>query len=262
MKCPICKVEIPEGDNKCSGCGYTLNSEKKEMKEKKLFFRKKKVEAAAEESESKSKTKLKLIFALIGVLIIALIVAIIVGTVNANRGRRLAEDLSEAIGRSVAVAEKNAKVELIEESDCAAANKLMLRQGASYLYESSKEVEVDGVSYPKWLIYVIFDEKSDISKIEYYDFDVLEKNYKGEKAKAEIDTSQIVLGDKKKDIDKMLKIDPSKIEYTADTIKCCYNYYFINDDGDEEAKAFYIMYSSDEKVISVYRVDLKETLIF
>lgn len=260
MKCPNCKAKLKEGSVKCSECGYEL-AEKNEKKKSFFSFGKSKNDSApvSEETAIKSSFKLKIIIAFVILIVVAVIAAVIVSNVNANRGRRLAENLSEAIGRSIVVAEKNAKVELIEESASAAANKLLARQGASYLYESSNEVKVDGVHYPKWIIYVSFDDESDISKVEYFDFGLLEDNYKGEKTKAEIDTSQIVVDDKKKDVENLLKIEPTMIEYTADTIKCCYNYYFINDDGDEEARAFYIVYSADkERVMQVYRHELGE----
>ncbi len=265
LKCPICKAEVADSLSKCSECGYEFSEEKSKKKKFSLFsiFKKKNNDQSVQPEQPEGKKKLsfkvKAILAFIGVIIIAIIVAIIVSSINASRGVRLAEDLSEAIGRSIAHAEKTAKVELVEESAYAAADKLLSRQGALYLYESSNEVVVDGVTFPKWVIYVSLDEKSDLSMVEYYDFALLEENYKGEKTKAEIDISQIVVDDKRKDVEKLLKIEPSKIEYSAQTVKYCYNYYFINDDGDEEAKAFYIVYDRDsDRVMNTYRLELSE----
>lgn len=266
MKCPICKADIADSLAKCPECGYEFSDKKDKKKKFSLFslFKKKNTEPETEilpdnDGKKKLSFKVKAILVFIALIIVVVIVAIIINSINASRGVRLTEELSEAIGRSIAVAEKNAKIELVEESAFPAADKLLQRQGAMYLYESSNEVEVDGVSYPEWVIYVSLDEKSDVSKVEYYDFALLEENYKGEKTKAEIDISQIVVDDKRKDVEKLLKIEPSKIEYSEQTVKYCYNYYFVNDDGDQEARAFYIVYDRDnDRVMNTYRLELSE----
>lgn len=92
-----------------------------------------------------------------------------------------------------------------------------------------------------------------IETVTYYDFKVLNKNWKGQKTSGPIDIDQITYGMTKKKAEKLIKIAPLFIRHSSNDITTyCYKYYYV-DNVTKNEKALYleINYSADNTVKSV-----------
>lgn len=226
MTCPRCKCEIPNDSKVCEVCG-------KKLQKKKLFasFKERKKGVKSVDSAVKKDTKFKIILAVvITVAIIGVIVAIIL-KIDDNSGLNLSDDLKEFVGEPVKTAINESDVYFADESAFDAANFIT---EFDYIIEDDKSVEIDGVKYPKWAIFIEADEKDTIEVIRYVDFSVLKKNSKGEKVDSEINLDKFAIGDKFKKVAKVVDCDAFSITYEGGSVAYEYRYYFKNDYKDEQ----------------------------
>lgn len=227
MKCPECGVNLDGGLTVCPECGVKLpESAIKEKKPDSKFFK---------------MMKLILILAVVSAaVIISIVVAV---RFSASEGKRVAEKLSEKLGRSIALAEKNLDIELSSDSDYK-----ILREIRSYDYQlsSEKAVKVEGIHLPEWVIFVKADSEDKISEVTYYDFRQLLNSWKGEKASAgALPEDQIDYGMTVKEMEKALGFEPLFITYTEeDTIVYRYKYYYVNE-VDNNEHAYYLIVEFD-----------------
>lgn len=232
MKCPECGVNLDSGLTVCPECGVKLpESSAKEKKPDSKFF------------------KMMRLILILAVITAAVIISIVVAVrFSASEGKRVAEKLSEKLGRSIALAEKSIDGELSSDSEYK-----ILRQIKNYDYQlsSEKTVKVEGIHLPEWVVFVKADSEDKIAEITYYDFRQLLKSWKGEKVSANaLPEEQVDYGMTVKEMEKALSFEPLSITYTEeDTIVYRYKYYYVNEeDGNEHAYYLTVEFDLDNHI--------------
>jgi hypothetical protein len=164
---------------------------------------------------------------LFGVIVIVAIIALISAKVNAwkNDGARYARSLSEQIGVSPETAEKYTKVELTGSSDYACVNAAAAAQEYSYLYESSKSVEVSGVSVPEWLIFAR-TVNNVITEVTYYDYTQLKTYGQGVETRGHVDAAMINTGMDSAAVQEYIGFAPLRTKYTSEGVVETYKYHY------------------------------------
>lgn len=232
MTCPNCEAVLGEGTSPCPNCGAVLAPEPDPETKKKL-----------------TKTRIKIIIAALVVVAAALTVMLISNFAVSAKGLRLAATLSESLGRSMAVAEKNADIALRNMSDFPIFNPLKVN---TYIYEDGKAVNVDGVRYPSWIVGVVTDDDGKLKAVRYANYQLLKSNHKGEKADGFIKTTNISVGMSKKDTERLIKLRPFAIEHTNDDVSTyTYRYYYIDDNGNEIGCKITLEYDLHDNVKSI-----------
>lgn len=241
MTCPRCKSNIPENSTVCEVCN-------KKIKKKNLFSKKKKdMQNEKKQINSKLKEKLKILVPVaIAVVALIVIILIIVKTIGDNTGLNLSDELSEFIGDPLKVAINETDEYFADESKFESANFIF---EYNYIIEDDDSVQIDGVKYPNWAIYIVTNENDEISQIKYVDFRALKKNSKGYKTDDEINLDKFVLGDKFRTVNKTIGIEPFSITYNSGTIVYDYRYYFDNDFDDEQGMTLSVTLDNDEGYI-------------
>lgn len=203
---------------------------------------------APEKKEKKSNKKAILITIGAGavVVLVVLLVFFIVGLIKGNEGKKLAINLKNDLGKSIAMAEKNTDVTLKLSSQNTALKDIV---NYDYIYEASSEVKVGGIKMPEWAVFVTVDGNDKISSVVYYDFKVLKKNWKGQKAAAPIECEKIAYNMTKKEVDKLVTVSPLATTYSNDdTVTYLYKYYALDENGNEQAVRLSITYSIEDVV--------------
>ena len=200
--------------------------------------------------EKKEKANKKAILITIGagvvVVLVVLLVFFIVGLIKGNEGKKLALNLKNDLGKSIAMAEKNTGVTLKLSSQNTALKDIV---NYDYIYEASSEVKVGGIKMPEWAVFVTVDGNDKISSVVYYDFKVLKKNWKGQKASAPIECEKIAYNMTKKEVDKLVSVSPLATTYSNDdTVTYLYKYYELDENGNEQAVRLSVTYSIDDVV--------------
>ena len=205
----------------------------------------------SKKTPSKKTTKNKkplliMIGASVVVILIVLLVFFIVGLIKANEGKKLAETFRGELGKSVEMAEKNTGVTMKLASQYTALKDIV---DYDYICESESTVKVGGVKVPEWVVFVSVDYNDKISSVTYYNFKSLKKNWKGVKADSEIDTSAVAYNMTKKEADKIISVSPLAITYSNDdTSTYLYKYYFLDENGNEQAYRLSVTYSLEDVI--------------
>lgn len=236
MVCPNCEANIAEGVQFCPNCGVNvfLND----------------VVTAPPAPKSKAKINLKLIGVGFGTIALIVLVIVIIMLINSNPGRKIANVISESLGRSVTIAEKNANITLEQSSEFSVLKNIV---NYDFIYEAPNIVKVEGIRMPEWAIFVNNDENDKISSVVYYDFKTMERDWKGQKSTKLINSDLINYGMKMKDVERKVPLKPLSITHTnEDTVIYLYKYYFV-DPVDKNDKAYYftICYDINNEVTSV-----------
>lgn len=229
MTCPNCEAIISDKAEFCPNCGNNIlpNDDKGEKKPTK---------------KTKKKLNFKIIIAAGVLIIIVALVVLILSLFSGNKGEKIAKSLSDKLGRSVAMAEKNANIVLSSSSENTVLKNIV---DYDYIIEDEKAVSIEGIHLPEWAVFVENDENDKIQKVTYYNFKVLERNWKGEKTKEIIDVSKIASGMTDKEVQKLVSVNPlAIIRSNDDTTAYLYKYYFV-DETDKNEKAYYFTVNYD-----------------
>lgn len=235
MTCPRCKCDIPNDSTVCEVCG-------KKLKKKKLFSKKSDKKTSTSKTEIPKETKIKIAIAVSAfAVLIALIIAIVVA-IDDNTGVNLADDLKEYLDEPVKTAINESDEYFADESVFDAVNFLT---EFDYVIEDDKDVEIDGVNYPRWAIFIVADEEDVIKSVRYVDFRVLKKNEKGIKLDGEVNLNKFKMGEKYRKISKEIDCDVFSITYEGGSVTYDYRYYFINDSKDEQGMSLSVVFDQD-----------------
>lgn len=241
MTCPHCDSTVAEGVQYCPACGADISAiEENEGKTPKKAAKK----------PSSARKKLNGIIAVVAVILLAALIIFIAVKVSSDVGERIAMDLSDKIGRSIALAEKNANVTLSETS---AYPILKQVERFNYIFESDKSVKVEGIHLPEWAVYVQTDNNDRITTVTYYNYKVLESNWKGQKAPQKIDSTVVEYGMSVREAEKAVPLKPLSITRSYDDITHYrYKYYYVDEESKNEL-AYYldIAFNVDNKVTSI-----------
>ena len=196
------------------------------------------------------KPLLIMIGASVVVVLIILLVFFIVGLIKANEGKKLAETFRGELGKSIEMAEKNTGVTMKLASQYTTLKDIV---DYDYICESESDVKVGGVKVPEWVVFINVDYNDKISSVTYYNFKSLKKNWKGVKADGPIDTASVAYNMTKKEADKIISVSPLAITYSNDdTATYLYKYYFLDENGNEEAYRLSVTYSLEDVVRGIY----------
>ena len=229
MTCPNCEAIVAEGERFCPNCGADMQlvSNTDEIKQPK---------------KEKSNNLIKLIPAVIIIIVVAAITLFIIKLVADGQGENTLEKFSENLGRSVAMAEKNTKLELKTTSEYSILKDI---NNYDYIYESEKSTKVEGINIPEWVIFISIDDNDKIKTVTYYDFKVLKKSWKGEKISEKFDTNLINFKMPLKEAKKIIPLKPLAITCSNnDETLYLYKYYFT-DTEDKNEKAYYLTVGYD-----------------
>ena len=210
--------------------------------------------AVTKKSPNKKGNNKKPLLIMIGaslvVVLIILLVFFIVGLIKANEGKKLAETFRGELGKSVEMAEKNTGVTMKLSSQYTALKDIV---DYDYICESESVVKVGGIKIPEWVVFINVDYNDKISSVTYYNFKSLKKNWKGVKADAPIDTAAVAYNMTKKEADKIISVSPLAITYlNNDTTTYLYKYYYLDENGNEEAYRISVTYSLEDVVRGFY----------
>lgn len=227
---------MPDTATVCSCCGAKIKQKNKKVKEPKH------IAANSAEKKAALMKKLKIGGIAAGGALLVFVIIILLVIILTDNGLKTAEALADYIGDGIFDARNDSNIKLEEESEFNAVNNAMK---FDYLVESEKDVEVDGINFPKWCITICLNDDDEIVTVTHTDFTVCKKNHKGKKAKKEITLSNIVAGDAYKKIKKEIDLDVYSIKYENAIITYTYKYYFIDDSGDEQAVRLAVTYNND-----------------
>lgn len=236
MTCPRCKSEIPDNSVRCEVCDKKIRKNKKH----------KNCHSKKEKKPIPKEVKIKFLIGAIATLLIIFVVIIIAKRVDNNTGLNVAEELKEYIDSPIKVAINETDEYFADESQFDAVNFLC---EFDYVIESEKAVEIDGVNYPKWAVFVFSSDDDVIKEIKYVDFKVLKSNPKGVKTDKEINLDKFVIGDRFKTVNKEIKIDPFAISYTSTTVSYDYRYYYENEYDDQQGMTLSVVLDNDLEYI-------------
>ena len=234
MTCPNCEAIVAEGVQFCPNCGYNFSPEGKNENPK----------------EEKKKNNIKLIFSISLVVIIVILIVTILSLLSGSKGEKISATLSDELGKSIAMAEKNSNVELLPSSDYAILKNVV---NYDYIVEADKAVKVEGINLPEWAVFIQNDSNSKIDKITYYNFKALQRDWKGQKTSKQIDTGAIEYGMNYKQVEKIVPVTPLAITRSNDDVTTyLYKYYFVDEETKND-KAYYltVSYDMDDKVKSI-----------
>ncbi len=261
MFCPECGKSIEDNSKVCTECGKeiaiapSLDLAKRPTTK---VIGAKKVKKPSNLSEGIKKIKSKKAFWIIiiafAIVLTTLIVAMII---KAPHPITTAEKLSEKLGEQIVVLEKNAGIHVSATSASEAINAEMQ---FDYIYESEKIIKVDGVKVPEWIILFYADDNK-IDRIIYRDFSNQKKSYKGEKLKEQVDFEDLEECTKLKEVEELLKLEPTTILYGDENSKSYgYRYYYIDKNKDEACESYVVTVDKDNKVTEVLDVEENKLL--
>ena len=194
---------------------------------------------------------LKLIGALAAVIIILVIVLFIISMINASKGRKLAEKVP--IGRNIEYCITQTGAEF---TNTTANVNLRSVSKFSYIYTDDHKIKVSGIELPKWAVMVnVSGSDKVIDSVEYYNFAVLKKGWRGTKCDAQLTQETVSYGMDEKAVGKAMKFDPYYIKKTSDNRTIfCYRYYTIDPDTESERVFnFYVVFNDlNGTVVNAY----------
>lgn len=271
MNCPKCGKENPEGAAFCGGCGYDFSSDsimnaledtvseekssKKEPKKQRSAAKKTKKAQDDPDNKKKSKLKLKIILAAVAVVIIAAAIFVLLMLFSSTEGEKVLKNVP--IGRDIAYAETKINRSFTTVSKYDALNTL---GGFDSVCESDSGLRVEGTHFPEWAVAVSLAEDDTISRVAYYDFSVLQKNWKGHHSSDELTSAFIEYGMSEKAVERKMGFKPYTIIKEIDnTVTYVYRYYYSDDvTGNDAVCNYFVVFNDvDKSVKDVYstRID-------
>lgn len=237
MTCPNCDANISEDTQFCPSCGYDFDSK----------------DAVAVEKDTKKYIKKKKII-IIGSAILAFIIAVVIVVMiivsNMNKGSTIAARLSEMIGKNASDAAKSVSMELYKTSKFEFLKDIY---DYDYILESEDTVNISGVNVPYWVIFITTDDKNTIDKVLFYDYKVLNGNWKGVKTSSKIDVNSVSQGYTKSEVDNALQIQPQKITYNDDdTSVLVYKYFYLDNTNKNEVSSYItVIYDENDRMSAI-----------
>lgn len=241
MNCPNCEARIADGAQFCPNCGCDFEPSpdtaggESVKKEKKPF---------------KLTVKMKVIIITAAAILLVWVVFFIIILINGSKGERTARKLADGIGSS--------GFDVVKGIDCA----FLTREDVSpdflndievynWLCKSEDTVKISGVFVPEWVIYCTLDEKDKITGVKYYDFSVIEKNWKGEKTDSLLSTKSFETGMTIDEVCDKVDFDPISINYTKDKTVYDYRYYCLDIDKNERSYSLTVEFNESGRLSSV-----------
>lgn len=250
MNCPKCGELLPENTALCPNCGSDIDeydmfadAPADEIKPRE----KNQVKSAKKQSPKKGKKKAppanpalrkKLVLAALLIIILVLGGMFIAAQLGASKGRRTADKIADdALGRSIEIAQTKLGVTLYEQSRFSYLEKV---SAYNYIIESDADVRVCGITLPEWSVFVSTDPSSKINKVTYYDFSVLQNDWRGRKLNAAVDLSAVQFGMSAGEAEKLLGLKPYSVTKTVDDLTIYKYRYYYTDAITGNDKAFSI----------------------
>ncbi len=260
MNCPKCGELMPDNAVSCPTCGFDIEEQEKlfapdkkekgdEKKPEKSSSKKKKRPSGDEKKPRHIRRKIAL--GLFAAAIIVLCVVFAVAQLNAGKGSRIAARISdEALGRSIEIAESKLNITLSEQSRFDYLAKV---EPYNYIIEDENNVRVCGITLPGWASLVTTNAGGKISKVTYYDFSVLQSDWKGKKLPSDIDSASIQYGMNVSDAEKIIGFKPYSITRTVDDMTIYnYRYYYVDPEtGNDKAYSFEVDVDLEGRVKSL-----------
>lgn len=250
MNCPKCGELLPENTALCPNCGNEIKeydmfddapadeikpAEKKEVKPSKKQPPKK---AKKKDKPANPAIRKKLLLAALLIIILVLGGMFIAAQLGASEGRRTADKIADdALGRSVEIAETKLGVTLYEQSRFSYLEKVA---PYNYIVEDDADVRVCGITLPEWAVFVSTNPGGKISKVTYYDFSVLQNDWRGRKLNAAVDLSAVQFGMNAAEAEKLLGLKPYSVTKTVDDLTIYKYRYYYTDAITGNDKAFSI----------------------
>lgn len=229
MTCPNCEANVADGEKFCPNCGADILLATTPEKPK-------------SENKDKKPKIIKILTIVIPVVLIGIIIVLIASLFVTNKGELVSENISKNLGRSVAMAEKNTQLKLKTSSSYTVLKDIV---NYNYIYESKKSTKIEGINVPEWVVFITVDNNDKIDKVTYYNFKVLQKNWKGQKIEKKFDESKIKYKTTLKDAKKLIPLKPLAITSSnSDETIYLYKYYYT-DSIDKNEKAYYLTVKYD-----------------
>lgn len=261
MVCPKCSAVVADGSAVCDNCGTEL-TEKKKKSRKGLVPSLPKAEkdpkpekSSAGKDSAASANRIRPVLIAVALVIFALICAYIYFLVNDAPGKKLADKLSDTLGRTITMAEKNIDMVFSEQSRYAYMTSI---QPYNYIIESPKEIKVCGINLPDWAVLVTTDGEDKIQKVTYCDFTCLANDWKGQKLHQQLYTSNIEYGMEVKQVEKLLGFKPFYIVRTVDDVTTyCYKYFYVDPEtGNDRAFYYWVDFNLDNQVSGIKTTEI------
>ena len=237
MDCPKCGKKIGDKDNVCSNCGVVIKENAENTKLSTKLFGKKNVKKNPLATSKLGKTEklcsrfsmkhLKIFLAIAAVLILIALVVTLVVSISSGKGKKLARNTAEYLGKTVAVAESKLDVHFKDKSAFSVLNKAL---EFDYVEESEDSGKVEGTKYPEWA---------------YCDFKLLKKDVRGVECDKIINLDRFDEGADYSKVNSEIGIDPYSISYSEKLVTYRYRYWFENDSGDQQQVVLDVSYDDD-----------------
>ena len=252
MDCPKCGKKIGDKDNVCSNCGVVIKENAENTKLSTKLFGKKNVKKNPLATSKLGKTEklrsrfsmkhLKIFLAIAAVLILIALVVTLVVSISSGKGKKLARNTAEYLGKTVAVAESKLDVHFKDKSSFSVLNKAL---EFDYVEESEDSVKVDGTKYPEWAVLVKVNKQQQIQSVKYCDFKLLKKDVRGVECDKIINLDRFDEGADYSKVNSEIGIDPYSISYSEKLVTYRYRYWFENDSGDQQQVVLDVSYDND-----------------
>ena len=180
--------------------------------------------------------------AIAAVLILIALVITLVVSISSGKGKKLARNTAEYLGKTVAVAESKLDVHFKDKSAFSVLNKAL---EFDYVEESEDSVKVDGTKYPEWAVLVKVNKQQQIQSVKYCDFKLLKKDVRGVECDKIINLDRFDEGADYSKVNSEIGIDPYSISYSEKLVTYRYRYWFENDSGDQQQVVLDVSYDND-----------------
>lgn len=271
MECPKCHKAVSPSDKVCPNCRTRLKSDddiyaarRKRISDKNKAIdvtpskgdkgglsKKKGSEGGAAVKKGAfsqfSEGKLKLIAAVGVVVLLIVLIIVIVKSISGSKGERQAKKVSEYIGIAPEAAESKLDVEFKKKS---AYNVLNNAVDFDFVIESDEDQSVEGITYPKWAIFIKKSKKNNIKSVRYVDFTTVEDGLNGEKKDKLVNLDKYSEGSNVEAITDVLGEDVYATTYTKDSIVYTYRYWFKSDKGDRQPVILDVIADTDGNYVS------------
>ncbi len=255
MICPDCKSVIPDNLKVCSSCGYNLEKNDNNPTDKKN----KEIRQHKRSLKIKNIKRIKIVAVALAIIFLLIVICCICIGASSSKGLRKSEKLSKKIGQPIEKAASYADIEFTKSSDFQYLNSVI---DYNSVYESDKKTSIYGINMPQWAIFCNEDMFGNLSSVSYYDFRILKDNINGIKKKSKIDLSAVTSGMSKKDVDKILDMEPYQTVVSDGTTSRKYKYYYKDkQSGSIKSYNLTILFSSSTGNVNAPVIEEESSLI-